>query len=120
MISSEDFLIQHSSNQTSIEAGRSYLCNRFIARDLSRLLILILLILSPLTYSNDSIPNFAPDGVSSCFLFKKDSCTVAVMGPGAPPIIALVDARVVAPHTPCPTPHICPVCSAQSSRASPV
>jgi hypothetical protein len=53
--------ITHLSDLPVSRAGRYFLLGRFIVRDLSRLLILILIILSPLTFSNNSIPNFQPD-----------------------------------------------------------
>ena len=119
MISSSNIPIQHSSDLPNTVTARSYLRGRFIARDLSRLLVLILLVLSPLTFSNDNIPNFQPDGVSSYSLSTKNNFAVAVMQPDKPTKITAAEATVTTPHSPNSDPHISPILSSQPSRAPP-
>lgn len=81
MISFTDNPIHCFNNSLLIAAERSCLRGHFTDRYLPRLLVLILLILTPLTYSSDSTPNFQPDGVSSYSLKTKTSCSVAAMRP---------------------------------------
>lgn len=111
--------IHCSSNSPRFEAGNSCLRGHFINRDLSRLLVLILLILTPLTYSNDSIPNFQPDGVSSFSLKTKTGTTVAVTRPDLPITVTVTAVTVVSLHSTHSNPHISPVRSSQPSRAPP-
>lgn len=101
------------------EVGRSFLRGHFIGRDLSRLLILILLILSPLTFSNDKIPNFQPDGLSNFSLTAKSCRTVAVVLSDKSPTIVLADINVVSPQKFDSLPHITQSYSSQISRAPP-
>lgn len=53
-------------------------------RRLSHLLIIILVILSPLTFSNDDIPNFEPKCEAKSFTSKKADVTVTLYYP--PPL----------------------------------
>jgi hypothetical protein len=115
-----NILIRHAEEVPNSLVARSDLRGRFIARDLSRLLVLILLVLSPLTFSNDNIPNFQPDGVSSYSLSTKNNSTVAVMQPDKPTKITAAEATVNTPHSPNSDPHISPLLSSQPSRAPPV
>jgi hypothetical protein len=119
MVSPINIPIQIFSDLPKSGAGRSFLRSHFIDRDLSRLLILILLILSPLTFSNDNIPNFQPDGVSNFSLSTKSCRTVAVVRSEKSPTVVSADAGIVLPQTSCSLPHITPVCLFQISRAPP-
>jgi hypothetical protein len=110
---------QHISDLPHILVVRSCLRGNFIARDLSRLLILILLILSPLTFSNDNIPNFQPDGVSSYSISTKASRTVAVILPDASTSAVLTEALATTPQFPDSHPLISYRVSSQPSRAPP-
>lgn len=110
---------QHISDLPNILVVRSCLGGNFISRDLSRLLILILLILSPLTFSNDNIPNFQPDGVSSYSLSTKAGCTVAVLQPDAPSSAILTEALATTLQSPNSHPLISYTVSSQPSRAPP-
>ena len=109
----------YASNSPHIVAEPSCLRRRFIGRYLSRLLVLILLILTPLTYSNDNTPNFQPDGVSSFSLKTKTSSSIAVMRPDAALTVTLAEAIVVSLQSNGFSPHFPPVCSSQLSRAPP-
>lgn len=112
-------IIRYTSDLLNVLVVSPCLRGNYIARDLSRLLILILLVLSPLTFSNDKIPNFQPDGLSNYSLKTKVSFSVAVMRPDvAAPFIG-AETTVVVPHPSGSYPYIAPVCSSQPSRAPP-
>jgi hypothetical protein len=54
-----------------------FLRKLFFKRYLSNLLMAILLLLAPITFSNDSIPNFQPECEASSFLRSAESTAVA-------------------------------------------
>lgn len=71
----------HSLSQSPapVSAGDDpRLLRRFLHRDLSPLLILILLVLAPLTFSNDKIPNFQPDVTTTLSLTVKPGYVAAL------------------------------------------
>gem|GEM_PF-7131265 len=52
------------------------------AKLLSRILVLILVILSPITFSNNSIPNFQPDCETACHISVGSVRKTAISAPG--------------------------------------
>jgi hypothetical protein len=52
-------------------------------RQLSQLLILLLMLLSPLTFSTDKVPNFTPDG-EACASFRAKAAQTAAVVRSAP------------------------------------
>ena len=97
----------------------SPLLRRFLHRDLSPLLIVILLFLAPLTFSNEKIPNFQPDCTTS-YSHSETRCTLAIARAVASPVIASAPAGVVAPQSPDLLTPITPQYSAKTSRAPPL
>lgn len=101
-------------------AGHNLLLGPYIARDLSRLLILIIIILSPLTFSNNNIPNFKPDCETHYTKSAKSIRKVVVARAVIHKDVATHhELAVSSPQTPFFLPHATPICSSQTSRASP-
>lgn len=92
----------------------------FLHRDLSRLLIIIVLLLSPLTFSSEKIPNFQPDCASSIFVPASDNYNVATLRAEKSPAVAWSKERVDPPPILYVFSHIPPVYSSQTSRAPPL
>lgn len=74
----------------------SFLLRHFLQRDLSRLLIVIVLFLSPLTFSTEKIPNFQPDCATSISAQAPASaiCTVAMIRSENSPAVVWATNRV--------------------------
>jgi hypothetical protein len=103
----------------SAGAISSPLLRRFLHRDLSPLLIAILLFLSPLTFSNENIPNFQPDCAASFSLSGKPRSTVTNARAVTSPVILSSPANVVPPHVHYLLTHNTPLHSIKTSRAPP-
>jgi hypothetical protein len=114
-------LVQEVSPFISASSGAisSPLLRRFLHRDLSPLLIVILLFLAPLTFSNEKIPNFQPDCTTS-YSHTETRCTLAITRAIASPVVPPSSAGVVAPQSPDFLTPITPQCFAKTSRAPPL
>lgn len=97
----------------------SPLLRRFLHRDLSPLLIVILLCLSPLTFSNENIPNFQPDCTASFSHAERMRCTVAIVRAVTIPLVATSSAGGVLPQVHDLLTHSTPLHSVKTSRAPP-
>lgn len=97
----------------------SPLLRRFLHRDLSPLLIVILLFLAPLTFSNEKIPNFQPDCTTS-YPHSEMRCTLAIGRALASPVVVSTSAGVITSQSPDLLTPITPQYSAKTSRAPPL
>jgi hypothetical protein len=93
---------------------------RFLHRDLSPLLIIILLCLSPLTFSNENIPNFQPDCTATFSLAERPRSTVVNTRAVTPLLVAPPAAGVVSPQVHDLLTHSTPLHSVKTSRAPPL
>lgn len=102
-----------------VNAGSSLLLRRFLHRDLSPLLIVILLFLSPLTFSNEKIPNFQPDCATSFSVRAGPRYSIAITRAITPVVILPFSAALLA--LPCAAPLLAnpPLYSVKTSRAPP-
>lgn len=75
---------------------------------LSKSLIAILLLLSPLTFSTDTVPNFQPDGETGSYNRARTSVRVAITDRSvriipqagtAPPQQAIITVTILPPHS---------------------
>lgn len=106
------------SISTSSGSVSSRLLRRFLHRDLSPLLIVILLFLAPLTFSNDKIPNFQPDCTTS-YSHSETRCTLALARAITAPVVVAAPAGVLSSQAPDLLLPITPQYSAKTSRAPP-
>lgn len=97
----------------------SPLLRRFLHRDLSPLLIVILLFLAPLTFSNEKIPNFQPDCTTS-YSHSETRCTLAIGRAITSPIVASAPDGVITSQSPDLLLPITSQYSAKTSRAPPL
>lgn len=97
----------------------SPLMRRFLHRDLSPLLIVILLFLAPLTFSNEKIPNFQPDCTTS-FSQPETRCILAIGRSVTAPIVVTSSASVFSSQSPELLLPLPPQYSAKTSRAPPL
>jgi hypothetical protein len=91
----------------------------FLHRDLSPLLIIMLFFFSPLTFSNENIPNFQPDCAANFSLSEKPRSTVVNARAVTSPVIAPPAAGVVPPQVHYLLTHNTPLHSVKTSRAPP-
>ena len=103
----------------SAGAIASPLLRRFLHRDLSPLLIVILLFLAPLTFSNEKIPNFQPDCTTS-YSHSETRCSLAIGRAITAPVVASASAGVRSSQSPDLLLPITPQYSAKTSRAPPL
>jgi len=109
----------HSAASPPLVGLASPLLRRFLHRDLSPLLIVILLFLAPLTFSNEKIPNFQPDCAASFSLSEKPRYIIAVdrtitLPRAASSCVASIPSVSIATLLPIPS-----VFSSKTSRAPP-
>jgi hypothetical protein len=97
----------------------SPLLRRFLHRDLSPLLIVILLFLAPLTFSNENIPNFQPDCAANFPVSEKRRCSIAIARAVSSPVMASSPAGVASPQVHYLLTHNTPLHSVKTSRAPP-
>jgi hypothetical protein len=98
----------------------SPLLRRFLHRDLSPLLIVILLCLSPLTFSNENTPNFQPDCAASFSLAEKTRSAVVNTRAVTPFLMDSSAAGVVLAQVHYLLTHSTPLHSVKTSRAPPL
>jgi hypothetical protein len=89
-------------------------------RQLSQMLILIVMLLSPLTFSTDKVPNFVPDG-ETCSSFRVKSEQIATVARITPSPKASRTQQAVSRYTTADprTPHIASIAIPLRGRAPP-